>query len=218
MSAPPAAMCCRSPFGQQRWLCFSEGSESCMSPVEVISNEDLSQISGVIGQNLKDPEGVGTSKRRLQDLVRTFAQDVAAGTGIEVEAWGIEWKGNAESSSVGRREARFRMDRRLSRVEVWDAQVANAVGPLLAVPLAEVDTLEKGFLGHAGEFGEDSAALAIRRREGDLGLVFDSLETRNVAFLCLRIFKMSVANIDDEILSFQSQSRESKGGDTPLET
>eukprot|EP00421_Protoceratium_reticulatum_P041029 CAMPEP_0168445072 /NCGR_PEP_ID=MMETSP0228-20121227/45379_1 /TAXON_ID=133427 /ORGANISM="Protoceratium reticulatum, Strain CCCM 535 (=CCMP 1889)" /LENGTH=243 /DNA_ID=CAMNT_0008459541 /DNA_START=96 /DNA_END=827 /DNA_ORIENTATION=+ len=168
-----------------------------------------------------------TAKQRLQRLIRDFAHD-AVGPGLEVEAQCRALAGVANATSSGSLEALLRMDRRLSRIELWapDAREDDMQGkePLLKVSLQQVTAIAKRAAAEGDEESSpespsrDSATLSISRRSSssatvpDLRITFDSSIARDRAYTCLRIFQMSVDQSQD------TQSREAESNATGIES
>jgi len=200
-----------------KWICSTTGSEpSGLVDEEIIGDEspaykphiqggdDGVPKSSPGGSNARyraPPAPIGhgiedeneSAKVRLQRLIRDFAHD-AVGPGLEVEA-------QSESLPAdGSLEALLRMDRRLSRLELWPPSTSEGIvqgaTATIAVPLQQVASIAKGTSGDGSEAVEsdrDSATLTVVQRSGpDLRLVFDSSVSRDRAYTCLRIFQMSV--------------------------
>eukprot|EP00747_Dinoflagellata_sp_TGD_P020611 gnl/TRDRNA2_/TRDRNA2_127935_c0_seq1.p1 gnl/TRDRNA2_/TRDRNA2_127935_c0~~gnl/TRDRNA2_/TRDRNA2_127935_c0_seq1.p1 ORF type:complete len:258 (+),score=54.81 gnl/TRDRNA2_/TRDRNA2_127935_c0_seq1:87-776(+) len=142
-----------------------------------------------------------TAKTRLQQLIRDFAHE-AVGPGVEVAA---------ESAMLaGRVQGVLRMDRRLSRIEVWPpADGAKKASPMCQVPLGKVCQISKDVSRQNGEQPApdiDSCTLVVLQLSGiELRLIFDSTGTRDRAYACLRVFQKSVEqsppdgnSVDDE--------------------
>lgn len=174
-----------------------------------------------------------TAKQRLQRLIRDFAHD-AVGPGLEVEAQTKGLIGVASASAEGVLEALLRMDRRLSRLELWpiSTQDGPPAGsqPLYFVVLQQVAAINKGIGGiEGGADGEEdggaategtanfetlnNACLSVVQRAGpELRLIFDSPVSRDRAYTCLRIFQMSVDQ------SMEGASRENESDMTGYES
>merc|ERR1712183_1143143 len=115
-------------------------------------------------------------------------------------------------------EVTLRMDRRLSRIELWPPDIHESTlpgsSPTLEVPLQTVSSIVKG--SSSGSSGASTAAetpkqameewdtrenctLTIARRDAaDLRLIFESCIARDRAYTCLRIFQMSVDQSSDD--------------------
>lgn len=138
-----------------------------------------------------------TAKQRLQRLIRDFAND-AVGLGLEVEAHSEALAAGA--GLEGGAGALLRMDRRLSRLELWLASAEDVLleggTPALTVPLQQVSSVIKGWRSDTAEQPasprEDPTLTIVQRGGHDLRLVFDSVSSRDRAYTCLRIFQMSV--------------------------
>lgn len=171
----------------------------------------------------------GTAKQRLQRLIRDFAHD-AVGPGLEVEA---QCPGMASTHADGILEVRLRLDRRLSRIELWamNATEPNIQGKeaLLKLPLQQVTAITKRASNELGmgdtseatpseavnsEANSRGATLVLSRRSTsnavvpELRLTFDTPTARDRAYTCLRIFQMSV----DQSLDGQSRDEEGSEG------
>lgn len=148
-----------------------------------------------------------SAKVRLQRLIRDFAHD-AVGPGLEIEAQSQALE--LVAASGGSLQALLRMDRRLSRLELWPPSTSDgAIGsqPTLSVPLQLVERIVKGSSNESGDMPEpssqdmtegvgssreNSTLTIVQRSAADLRLVFDSAANRDKAYTCLRIFQMSV--------------------------
>jgi len=228
---------------RDHWLCSTQGPQggglvdeeiigdespaykTHLQPGEDASQQKASPGAAGLGKNANQqrhvppppPIGHGyeeekeSAKVRLQRLIRDFAHD-AVGQGLEVEAQssaldGLVW------SDHGILQAVLRMDRRLSRLELWPPSTSDGIvqgaSATFAVPLQQVASIAKGIATNGNEIVEptrDSATLTVAQRNGpDLGLLFDNTSTRDRAYTCLRIFQMSVDQ------SLESHSREQTG-------
>jgi len=177
-------------------------------------------LAGGAGNHEDDKE---TAKQRLQRLIRDFAHDTV-GPGLEVEAHSKALIGTASASSDGVIAALLRMDRRLSRLELWplSTQGGSPPGsqPMYSVVLQQVAAINKGGSPpEAGTDGEQDAAAAIagrndtclcvvQRQGPEMRLSFDSTVSRDRAYTCLRIFQMSV----DQSMDAGSRENESDTG------
>lgn len=199
------------------------GDEAYRSGGDVVADEKSNRKRpsapmpvGVAG-NQEDKE---TAKQRLQRLIRDFAHD-AVGPGMIVEAQSSLLTGMSWTMPSGSAEVLLRMDRRLSRIELWppDAHEMPEPGfaPIMEVTLQQVTSIVKGFgvaedatndrVYHFADMGaaRESCTLTIMRQvESQLRLCFDSPIARDRAYTCLRIFHMSV-----------DQSPEASGGHSP---
>mmetsp|Transcript_59423 Transcript_59423/g.109960 ORF Transcript_59423/g.109960 Transcript_59423/m.109960 type:complete len:228 (+) Transcript_59423:108-791(+) len=140
-----------------------------------------------------------SQKARLQRLIREFAHQVV-GPGLPVEAESVALKSFAGANDAGHMEAFLRMDRRLSRIEIWPQQSKEGTPTeVAAVPLHMVSGIHKGSgtqepMNPPNVDGSRSprALLTISRQEGpELRLFFESPLSRDRAYTCLRIFQMS---------------------------
>lgn len=147
-----------------------------------------------------------TAKQRLQRLIRDFAHD-AVGPGLVVEAQCKSLCNDRLATPAGTLDALLRMDRRLSRIELWAANfevVTPGTLPSLEIALQKVTSIVKGSSGGAQEAdnfslpadlgnARESCTLTIVRRDDPLlRLCFDSPISRDRAYTGLRIFQMSV--------------------------
>mmetsp|Transcript_76107 Transcript_76107/g.235657 ORF Transcript_76107/g.235657 Transcript_76107/m.235657 type:complete len:286 (+) Transcript_76107:136-993(+) len=268
--------CCHGIGGQQgHWMCSTKEGGTRVDE-EVIGEEGPAggkshHASGDAGGSARSnragrggpPMPVGgpggpedekeTAKQRLQRLIRVFAHD-AVGPGLEVEAQCTALAVTADCN--GTMQAKLRMDRKLSRIEIWGAAAGSEKGEqcVLKVPLQQVKQITKrsgsepggvteadGAAGGArtevsskGDTGDSphqgsrqpkggsspaasprsSATLCITRRPAasgqlpELRLTFDSGNSRDKAFTCLRIFQMSV----DQSAEGHSREAESDTG------
>lgn len=228
--------CCHGVFDTQaaKWICASHPSEGGPRvDEEVIGADDAFARGGFLsaGAGSDDkfvarpsrpsaPLPLGgqpgheddkeTAKQRLQRLIRDFAHD-AVGPGLNVEAHSQSLHGEPWAAGGGPVEATLRMDRRLSRIELWPPSTYEAMlpgtAPMLHVPLQQVTSIAKGANPEPGEaIGHpiahrvehlsapaDSCMLTVARRAApDLRLAFDTPIARDRAYTCLRIFQMSV--------------------------
>lgn len=134
-----------------------------------------------------------SSKVRLQRLIRDFAHD-AVGPGIEVEAHSLALDGLADVADSCTLTVLLRMDRRLSRLELWPLSPRDACATM-ALPLQQVASVAKGDdrEGQAPDPSRDGTSLTLHQLSGpDLRLDFSTFEQRDRAWTCLRIFHMSV--------------------------
>jgi len=214
-----------------RWICSVQSSEgSGTVDEEIIGDEspaykphvqsvEESQSKGMINplglQGQRGPaapighrqeEQGETSKVRLQRLIRDFAHD-AVGPGLPVEAATMAaGAGTGGSGPLNTIQVLLRMDRRLSRIELWPCNMPEGTEATYSVPLQQVATLIKGVRA-AGESpepspepspaivesGKEMQSLTVEQRNGpDLRIIFESTDKRDRAFTCLRIFQMSV--------------------------
>lgn len=229
--------CCHGIYDTEsgRWICSSQSSGTRPLDEEVIGDEGpchvhnepehsagkLSTTSGQrtasnrAGRGLAAPIQVGaarpkeekeTAKHRLQLLIRDFAHDVV-GPGLEVQ---VPWDALGDTVRAGgeRAEALLRMDRRLSRLELWLVSAEKDTEPqdtsaTVTVPLQEVDLISKSSsepreqvptgVVKVLDSGRASSALTLTRKTGsDLRMIFETENIRDKAYTCLRIFQMSV--------------------------
>jgi len=167
-----------------------------------------STASGVRGQRAPAaPLGHGAEdekenqKVKLQRLIRDFAHD-AVGPGLDIEA---SSSGNLLDSYVdpnsGCLQALMRMDRRLSRIELWPGVGDTGSSATVTIPLQHVENITKGIAVGDGEAVDgvmDGCTLTVTKRGGsDLRLLFQDPSTRDRAYTCLRIFQMSVDQTHD---------------------
>jgi len=163
-----------------------------------------------------------SAKVRLQRLIRDFAHD-AVGPGLEIEAQSAALDGLAGCDN-GTLQALLRMDRRLSRLELWPPSTSDGIlhgaSATFAVPLQQVASIAKGIAINGNEAAEptrDSATLTVVQRNGpDLRLLFDNPSSRDRAYTCLRIFQMSVDQSLENTSREQSVQEDTELGD--LET
>lgn len=134
-----------------------------------------------------------SSKVRLQRLIRDFAHD-AVGPGIEVEAHSLSLDGLADVADSCTLQVLLRMDRRLSRLELWPLSPRDACATM-ALPLQQVSRVAKGDdrEGQTPDPSRNGTSLTLHQLSGpDLRLDFSTFEQRDRAWTCLRIFHMSV--------------------------
>lgn len=139
-----------------------------------------------------------SAKVRLQRLIRDFAHD-AVGPGLEIQALG-ETEQDADGNFKMPMQALLRMDRRLSRIELWPPSTSEGTiqgsSATISLPLQQVASIAKGVAPDGAEAVDpdrDAATLTVVQRGGaELRLVFDSAVSRDRAYTCLRIFQMSV--------------------------
>lgn len=152
-----------------------------------------------------------TAKQRLQALIRDFAHAVV-GTGIFVLAVSEDLVAAGIAHDGGGAKLKLRMDRRLSRIELWPPvephEELQHVNPNLVISLKEISALLKS--SEDAEPGGTNA-VASRRPVGDaedpnsltiihklgppLQLTFDGQVARDKAYTCLWIFQMSVDSV-----------------------
>lgn len=231
-----------------KWICSTQGSEpgGLVADEEIIGDEspaDKPHIQGFeegygsklspgstgtrgtyqrappapIGHGLEDEKQ--SAKVRLQRLIRDFAHD-AVGPGLEIEAQSESLQG-AVGSNDGCLQSLLRMDRRLSRLELWPPSTSEGIvqgaAAIAAIPLQQVASIGKGVPQQGNEnldAERENATLTVVQRSGpDLRLIFLDSSTRDRAYTCLRIFQMSV----DQSLECQSREADSEltGYDTP---
>jgi len=193
-----------------RWIC-SSGADCGSMDEEVIGDDPVGGFKQVQSARGQDPPMIGrgpprpiaeqeTKKLKLQNIIRGFAHDVV-GSGLDVEAQSLMLE--AFSPTCTLEAMLLRMDRRLSRLELWPPPDAGTCGsdsgglPTLALPLHQVEDLVKGSRsqGEAEPLdpSRDACTLTVASVQGqDLRLIFDSPATRDCAYTCLRIFQMSV--------------------------
>jgi hypothetical protein len=217
--------CCHGMSNAGKWICSTQGSETGgLVDEEIIGDESPAykpQLQGGedIGQSKLSPGGSNTrayqrnpqapighgeedekesAKVRLQRLIRDFAHD-AVGPGLEIEAQSAALQG-AIGSPHGNLQALMRMDRRLSRLELWPPSTSEGVmqgtAATLSVPLQQVASIAKGTVADENQpidNDRDSSTLTVVQRSGpDLRLIFLDSVSRDRAYTCLRIFQMSV--------------------------
>lgn len=137
-----------------------------------------------------------TAKQRLQRMIREFAHDVV-GVGLPVEA---DYQCLPHGHDDAPHEVTLRMDRRLTRIELWppEESVAPGMVPLAQLELQEVASIVKGFSSSKAEDdrqdrSKEACTLSLVRRGGmPMRLVFETNVVRDRAYTCLRIFQMSV--------------------------
>jgi len=250
--------CCHGMFETQAgaWICSSHPSDPNRVDEEIIGDEgpgykstlgsgDASKLGRQGGRRGGPAMPVGgpggpedekeTAKQRLQRLIRDFAHD-AVGPGLEVEAQCQVLAGMPSASSEGTLEALLRMDRRLSRIELWGTNAVEGSlqgkEALLKVPLQQVTAITKRIVNEMGDTSEaaaseaaapeantrNTATLVLSRRSSpsvsapELRLTFESSIARDRAYTCLRIFQMSVDQ------SLEGQSREAESDATGYES
>jgi len=166
-----------------------------------------------IGREGSGEEEKDSQKARLQKLIRDFAHD-AVGPGLEIEAQSLAICGSSAATGDGRLQALLRMDRRLSRLELWPPSCPEEVHikgstATIAVPLQQVAQITKTVAHDEGDVENterDNLTLTVIQRSApDLRLIFPSVAERDRAHTCLRIFRMSV----DQSLDSQSNRAES---------
>jgi len=172
---------------------------------------------------LDGPKGVEddkeTAKQRLQRLIRDFAHDaVSPGIGIEAQCETLASAPTAVQD--GTLEATLRMDRRLSRVEIWPLGTSEGTlqdrEPLFKLPLQQVSAIVKRTISDEdiAEAGSSpsrfrnlraTSTLVITRQPGvhgqqpELRVTFDNSIARDRAYTCFRIFQMSVDQTSHEV-------------------
>lgn len=177
-----------------------EGSRQPWQSIE--SSATNSTFSG--GSGAAEAEN-DTSKQRIRRLIRDFAHEVVFEPGILVRARYFERR------ELGKQL--LRMDRRLSRLELWpvdsQGQVPEGSKATLTVELQLVTSISKAedrtardvCMAPAGEGEEaneeedcaDEVALLLSHSGGrELWLVFDSSVSRDRACTCLCIFQKSL--------------------------
>lgn len=214
--------CCGGYLEQHaaKWICAAQSSEESARFEEEIIGEDRvtalrkRQHPGAPlragGKPAEDEKE--TAKQRLQRLIRDFAHD-AVGIGLLIEA-----ESSTLSAPGAAVEVTLRMDRRLSRLELWPPNIHEATlpgsTPTLQVALQQVSSIIKGSSPSSNgasadveaptqeteEYGstrENCTLTIIRRGAADLRLIFESGVARDRAYTCLRIFQMSVDQSPD---------------------
>mmetsp|Transcript_87570 Transcript_87570/g.203684 ORF Transcript_87570/g.203684 Transcript_87570/m.203684 type:complete len:281 (-) Transcript_87570:55-897(-) len=185
--------CCHGMFEAQagHWICAAHASESGRVDEEIIGDDGATYKSHLAGDDLKlgggrsgvrrggPPMPVGgpggaedekeSAKQRLQRLIRDFAHD-AVGPGLVVEAQ-CQVLNSLPSGSSGTLEAKLRMDRKLSRIELWSALAEG--GPqgeqlLMKVALQQVKQITKRNSNEAGDVTEADGAAGGSRAEAAL--------------------------------------------------
>jgi len=217
--------CCHGMFEPKagNWICSTQGTEGGgLVDEEIIGDESPAynphlqpgeqpggHFPGGSGNHRGVPqaplahgeEEKESAKVKLQRLIRDFAHD-AVGPGLEIEAQSDALEGLAGCTPGlgGSLQALLRMDRRLSRLELWPPNTSDGIvhgtSATYAVPLQQVASIAKGIATPGSEEADstrDSSTLTVMQRNGpDLRLLFDSNNTRERAYTCLRIFQMSV--------------------------
>lgn len=216
--------CCHGVLEQHtaKWICATQPSEENIRFEEEVIGEDhvaYNKAAMRKGQHPGAPLPLGgkpeeekeSAKQRLQRLIRDFAHD-AVGIGLPIEAESPNLA--APGSSL---EVTLRMDRRLSRIELWPPNIHEATipcsTPTLQVSLQSVSSIIKGkpCAGGAPVVAEppsgqeheewntrEACTLTIvRRGAADLRLIFESCIARDRAYTCMRIFQMSVDQSSD---------------------
>mmetsp|Transcript_36650 Transcript_36650/g.101813 ORF Transcript_36650/g.101813 Transcript_36650/m.101813 type:complete len:288 (-) Transcript_36650:59-922(-) len=181
--------CCHGMFETQvnHWICSTHSSDSGPVDEEIIGSEGQTYNSHLLigEENAKfarpgslrggPPMPVGgpggpedkneTAKQRLQRLIRDFAHD-AVGPGVLVEAQCQAFAGQPFAANDGIVEAKLRMDRKLSRIELWcpTSPDGSAQGEqvLLKVPLQQVQQITKRSSGEGDVAEADGAAGGAR--------------------------------------------------------
>jgi hypothetical protein len=156
-----------------------------------------------------------SAKARLQRLIRDFAHDTV-GPGIEIDAQSKALETLPEYKD-GSLPSLLRMDRRLSRLELWPLSSSQGTGEGTAgqqatysCSLQMVASIQKGSSdgGSGSDTERENATLVIVQRDGhDLRIIFNGAAARDKAYTCLRIFQMSV---DQSPNGLEGQSREDK--------
>jgi hypothetical protein len=232
--------CCNGVYESHaaQWICASHPSHSASGRVdeEIIGDDGMAYRSGgamVVDDKSSrkrsfapmpispagNEEDKETAKQRLQRLIRDFAHD-AVGPGMIVEAQSPLLTGMSWTMPSGSAEVLLRMDRRLSRIELWPLSAHEApepgFAPIMEIALQQVTLIVKGSgaaeeaadrISHVAEIGaarESCTLTIVRRVEQQLRLCFDSPIARDRAYTCLRIFQMSV-----------DQAPEASAGQTP---
>jgi len=178
-----------------------------------------------------------TAKQRLQRLIRDFAHD-AVGPGLEVEAQSKALMDIDSATAAGVQQALLRMDRRLSRLELWPLNSVDGPPPgsqpLYFITLHQVTAINKGVMVTASQAEEqgdgdggtavdgeaagisdlriNSSLTVVQRAGPEMRLLFDSGVSRDRAYTCLRIFQMSVDQ------SIEGASRENESDMTGYES
>lgn len=181
---------------------------TCCCSTDQVAATELSRDGEVNTVNSKPPfseapteEEQSTAKARLQRLIRDFARHVV-GPGIEVEAQVEDLIGKPGASETGAMKGLLRMDRRLSRVEVWPPGAQQntpreGTTALMILPLQQVSEVAKETPGTNGMTespeSRSGSLLVLPRHHGEaLRLNFESERSRDRAFTCLKIFLLSI--------------------------
>jgi len=203
--------CCH---GGLQWVCSTQegqpttheeivGAQSAVYKSQFASSADEGKAQTTPASRPAAPLAPGagddkdSAKSRLQRLIRDFARDVVGpGLAIEAQSLGLERSTDEAGGGVAL-QALLRMDRRLSRIELWQPSASHGIlegsTATMSLPLNQVESIMK----ETAEPGADDRVLIVRQREGPTSLtgvrlIFDTLATRDKAYTCLRIFQMSV--------------------------
>mmetsp|Transcript_75133 Transcript_75133/g.199525 ORF Transcript_75133/g.199525 Transcript_75133/m.199525 type:complete len:289 (-) Transcript_75133:272-1138(-) len=187
--------CCHGMFEPQHshWMCNAKSAEGGRVDEEIIGDDGHAynrlttgeEMSGKLGHGgsrsggrsrAGPPMPVGsqeddkeTAKSRLQKLIREFAHD-AVGNGLEVEVQGAPMSASAVEGTTGAFQARLRMDRKLSRLELWSLgsmQGGQERGEqcLMKLPLQQVKQITKLSGVEPGDVTEADGAAGGARTE-----------------------------------------------------
>mmetsp|Transcript_8504 Transcript_8504/g.23909 ORF Transcript_8504/g.23909 Transcript_8504/m.23909 type:complete len:288 (+) Transcript_8504:136-999(+) len=185
--------CCHGMFdpnqGQGHWICSTRGDGGRVDE-EIIGGEAAVSKGGDPNSKLASgaraaprsrggpPVPVGSpgapedekenAKQRLQQLIRDFAKE-AVGPGLAVEAQ-CQSLSSVLAECSGTLEAKVRMDRKLSRLELWSlgsAEGGQEKGEqcLMKVPLQQVKQITKRSSSEPGDVTEADGAAGGARAE-----------------------------------------------------
>lgn len=180
-------------FGCCQGICESQVAEVINNDAYAVSQYvDSQQGVGGLAVVRQEPEEESASpKVRLRRVIRDFAHKVV-GTGIQVE---VRSSVLSESADGGPIPGMVRMDKRLSRLEIQTRTVS------VVISLADVHSFTKGLsasnakaLAMEGKSRDlESVALTVVQDGGpDLEMFFDTINSRDQAYTCFKIFHMSV--------------------------
>lgn len=179
-----------------------------------------------VGQNPEDEKE--TAKQRLQRLIRDFAHD-AVGPGLEVEVQSSSLVVPATDANATM-EAKLRMDRKLSRLELWSAipgaqsaeggQEMKGEQCLLKLPLQQVKQITKRNSAEPGDVTEADGAAGGARTEATSkvdsasspdqasrqakGSVVSTTPRNTTAILCITRRPTASGSMPDLRLNFES--------------
>jgi len=202
----------RMDFGCCQGICESQVAEIINNDTHVESRyrEGAQQGVALAVVRQEPAEESASPKVRLRKVIRDFAHKVV-GTGIQIEARSSMLSETADGLIPGM----VRMDKRLSRLEIQTRTVS------VVISLADVHSFVKGLSARSqaekslalevpadtekGLVRDDFALTVVQDNGPDLEMFFDSVNSRDQAYTCFKIFHMSV---------FSSMDSQSMGSST----
>mmetsp|Transcript_25574 Transcript_25574/g.67584 ORF Transcript_25574/g.67584 Transcript_25574/m.67584 type:complete len:242 (+) Transcript_25574:125-850(+) len=211
-----------------KWICTQQLSAAGRTDEEVIGNhrrmykphvQKAGEGVNMLPARGGPPKPAGlpgsaeddSAKQRLQRLIRNFAHDTV-GPGLRIKVLAHEDRAAVDRAPGLAGETAqamlLRMDRRLSRIELWLPDAGRGGTASMAASLQEVESISKGSMdpvsrqvtasspeapqSHAGSPRDIPALIFVKKSGDNLRLIFDCPIERDRAYTCFRIFQMSV--------------------------